>query len=133
MRLQRKKTTTTNQKVRNATPTEYEGIKFRSKLEVATYKLFKEAGITPQYEEKSFEMVPAFSFMGVKIRPMTYKPDFIVGNYVIECKGNPNDAWPVREKVFKYHLHKTNSNYEFYVVKTQKEVKALIEKIKEAA
>ena len=39
-----------NSKVRNATPNEYDGIKFRSKLETYTYKKLKEANIMADYE-----------------------------------------------------------------------------------
>lgn len=131
MKLQRKKKTeTTNKKIRNATPTEYDGIKFRSKLEVTTYKLFKEAGIDANYEKEKFTLVPAFSFMGAKIRPMTYTPDFTFQSFIIECKGSPNDAWPIKEKLFKYYLHTNKIDKTFHVVHNQKEIKELIEIIK---
>ena len=130
MKLQRKKKTeTTNKKVRNATPTEYDGIKFRSKLEVTTYKLFKEAGIDANYEQEKFILVPAFSFMGVKIRQMTWTPDFTYKNFIIECKGYGNDSWPMKEKLAKYHIYKNNLDLSFHVVHNQKEIKELIELI----
>ena len=39
-----------NKKVKNATSLEYDGIKFRSKLEVTIYKTLKEEGLIPLYE-----------------------------------------------------------------------------------
>lgn len=120
-----------NKKVKNATPNEYEGIKFRSKLEVFTYMEFIKNGISLDYEPVSFELIPSFLFNGKKIRPMTYTPDFIHKDFIIECKGFGNDVWPVKEKLFKWFLSRTNARFEFYVVKNQKEVRELIEEIKE--
>lgn len=118
-----------NKKVKNATPYEYEGIKFRSKLEQFTYKLFKEAKIALDYEAVSFELVPSFVFNGKKVRPMTYTPDFVHKDFIIECKGFGNDNWPIKEKLFKWLLTRNNLNYKFYVVKNQEEVKNLLSEL----
>lgn len=115
-------------KVKNATPNEYDGIKFRSKLETYTYKKLKEANIYSEYEQHRYELLPAFTFQGSKIRAITYLPDFVGDNFIIECKGFPNEAWPLREKLFKYYLKDTN--YKFYIVHTQKEVDKLISELK---
>lgn len=115
-------------KVKNATPNEYDGIKFRSKLETYTYKKLKEANIYSEYEQHRYELLPAFTFQGSKIRAITYLPDFVGNNFIIECKGFPNEAWPLREKLFKYYLKDTN--YKFYIVHTQKEVDKLISELK---
>lgn len=115
-------------KVKNATPNEYDGIKFRSKLETYTYKKLKEANIYSEYEQHRYELLPAFTFQGNKVRAITYLPDFVGDNFIIECKGFPNEAWPLREKLFKYYLKDTN--YKFYVVHTQKEVDKLISELK---
>lgn len=115
-------------KVKNATPNEYDGIKFRSKLETYTYKKLKEANIYSEYEQHRYELLPAFTFQGNKVRAITYLPDFVGDNFIIECKGFPNEAWPLREKLFKYYLKDTN--YKFYVVHTQKEVDKLILELK---
>lgn len=115
-------------KVKNATPNEYDGIKFRSKLETYTYKKLKEANIYSEYEQHRYELLPAFTFQGSKIRAITYLPDFVGDNFIIECKGFPNEAWPLREKLFKYYLRDTK--YKFYIVHTQKEVDKLISELK---
>lgn len=117
-------------KVKNATPNEYDGVKFRSKLETYTYKKLKEAKINADYEQHRFQLLPAFQYGNKKYRPMTYLPDFVGKNFVIECKGFPNEAWPLREKLFNYFLYQNNSNLKFYVVHTQKEVDALIDNLK---
>lgn len=117
-------------KVRNATPNEYNGIKFRSKLETYTYKKLKEANIIADYETHRYELLPAFTFNDRKYRPMTYLPDFVGKNFIIECKGYPNEAWPLREKLFRYYLYSNKLDIDFYVVHTQKEVDELIKKLK---
>lgn len=121
-----KKSKSTNKKVRNATPTEYDGIKFRSKLEVYTYKKLRESNIYTEYEQNRYEIIPAFTFMGKKIRAMTYLPDFVGEDYILECKGYPNDAFPIKEKLFKYYLFLTNSTKKYYVLHSQKEVDEFI-------
>lgn len=128
--LKKKKTQKSKGRVKNATPNEYDGIKFRSKLETYTYKKLKEAKISADYEQHRFQLLPAFQYRNKKYRPMTYLPDFVGKDFVIECKGFPNEAWPLREKLFNYFLYQNNSNLKFYVVHTQKEVDALIDNLK---
>ena len=119
-------------KVRNATPTEYDGIKFRSKLEMYTYKKLREARINADYEQHRFELLPAFvALSGKKYRAMTYLPDFVGKDFIIECKGFPNESWPLRKKLFEYALVRDNLKYDFYEVHTQKEVDTLVLNLKE--
>lgn len=117
-------------KIRNATPTEFDGIKFRSKLEVYTYKKLKEACIDAEYEKHRYELLPAFTYYDKKYRAMTYLPDFVGSNFIIECKGFANDAWPLREKLFKHFLVTNNIDIPFYKVSNQKEVDNLIKILK---
>lgn len=119
-------------KIKNATPTEFNGIKFRSKLEVYTYKKLREAEISADYEQHRFELLPAFvALSGKKYRAMTYLPDFVGKDFIIECKGFPNDSWPLRKKLFEYALVRNKLKYNFYEVHTQKEVDALVLNLKE--
>ena len=119
-------------KVRNATPTEYDGIKFRSKLEMYTYKKLREARINADYEQHRFELLPAFvALSGKKYRAMTYLPDFVGKDFIIECKGFPNESWPLRKKLFEYALVRDKLKYDFYEVHTQKEVDTLVLNLKE--
>ena len=115
--------------MKNATPTVYNNIKFRSKLEMYTYKKLEQAKINAEYEMHRFELIPAFVFLGKKIRAMTYLPDFVGDDFIIECKGFGTDTWPLREKLFKYKLFLTNDNRHFYVVHNQKEVDECINQI----
>ena len=54
-----KKKKSQNKKVINATPTVFDNINFRSKLEVYTYKALKENKLKAEYEPIKFELVPS--------------------------------------------------------------------------
>ena len=45
---------TVNKKIKNATSTKYDGIQFKSKLEVSVYKTLKDKGLDPLYECNKF-------------------------------------------------------------------------------
>ena len=97
----------------------YDGIKFQSGLEKYMYIALKKAKIKAKYEGQSYELVPSFSFKnksyerqanskgdykergGKKIRAITYTPDFVGHGFIIECKGRPNESFPIRWKLFK--------------------------------
>ena len=118
-------------KVKNATPTQLDGIKFRSKLEAYTYKKLKEANIYAEYEQYRYMLLPSFIFENKTVRAITYLPDFVGSNFIIECKGFPNEAWPLREKLFKYYLTNNMPNYSFYLVRNQKQVDELVKKLRD--
>lgn len=118
-----------NKKIKNATRVEVDGIQFRSKLEAYTYKKLKEANIVAEYEQHTYELLPAFTFNDSKNRAITYKPDFVGNNFIIECKGFPNDAFPIKKKLFEYYLVNNMPQYKYYIVHTQKEVNELINKL----
>lgn len=117
-------------KVRNATPNIYDGIKFRSKLETYTYKKLKEAKIDAEYEKHKFDLLPAFTFHGSKVRAITYLPDFVGNDFIIECKGYPNECFPLKEKLFKRLLLDILPNTMYYVVHNQKQVDELVNNLK---
>ena len=125
--MQRKRNKPSESKIRNATPNEYNGIRFKSKLETYTYKKLEESNIKAEYET---QLLPAFTFGDKKYRAITYKPDFVGDKFIIECKGYPNDAWALREKLFNYYLYTHEPNTAFYIVHTQKQVDELISKLK---
>ena len=119
-----------NKKIKNATPIESDGIKFRSKLELYTYKKLKEANIMAEYEQHRYELLPAFVFHGKKVRAMTYLPDFVGKGFIIECKGYANDAFPLRKKLFEFWLSVHEPETQYHIVRTQKEVDQLVETLK---
>ena len=116
-------------KVLNATPNIYDGIKFRSKLETYTYKKLKEAGIDAEYESTHFELIPKFEYNGEKVRAMTYLPDFVGKNFIIECKGLVTDSFPLRWKIFKYYLKQENKDYKLFLVRNQKQVDEMVNEL----
>jgi len=121
--IKRKKNTG---KVKNATPNEFDGIKFKSKLETYTYKALKEAKIDAKYESEHFLLIPKFEYNGEKVRPMTYLPDFVGKDFIIECKGLITDSFPLRWKIFKYVLSQQDKKPKLYLVRNQKQVDQMI-------
>jgi hypothetical protein len=120
-----------NKKIKNATENIYDGIKFKSKLETYVYKQLKVNRIKAEYEPTKFELIPSFVFCGKKIRPMTYTPDFVGDNFIIEAKGMPNDVFPYKWKLFMWYLLNKNlaEKYKLYIVHNQKETDACINEI----
>ena len=120
-------------RVKNATKVDAYGLHFRSKLELYTYEAFMKAGIPVKYEPKHFILLPKFSYLGEKIRPITYLPDFI-GKYkgksfVVECKGLLGESIPLRAKLFKHYLQQHRSKMRYYIVRNHKQVDDLIKEL----
>ncbi len=141
-----------NKKICNATPTEYEGMKFRSKLELRIYKYLLTKGIEPQYEqakivlwnrEKGYFKVPYYDRVGktfkkITSKPLavTYTPDFIFtynGVLVyLEVKGFKNDVTNYKIRLFRDWLETQNNPKQCYaVVHTIKEVEFLLKDLNE--
>jgi len=97
---------------------EHDGITFASGLEKYMYIALKEAKIVAEYEPTSYTLMEGFDYSGdayercsngkgaynrgcKKILPITYKPDFVGRDFIIECKGRANEAFPLRWKLFK--------------------------------
>ena len=116
-------------RVKNATSVDKYGIHFRSKLECYTYEAFMKAGIPVKYEPKHFTLIPSFSYLGEKIRPITYLPDFIGRGFVVECKGLMGDSFPLRYKLFKYYLKRHNSKMKCFLVRNHKQVDEMIKSL----
>lgn len=140
-----------NKKVKNATVIVYNGIKFKSKLEAAFYRILLQAGFEPQYESITYLLwkgckptVPFYTrdkktkmlkLGETKLRNMTYTPDFTF-NYngrliIIEAKGKENDTYPLKRKLFRGLLEGCiHDNPLFFEVFTQKQLLQAIEIIK---
>ena len=125
-----------NKKVKGARVTEFDGIKFRSELEVRLYKTLLQEGFKPEYEKKTFHIWEGFlpkipfytknhfkrkdkrieilSKITVKdnrpLEDITYTPDFIIEyndkTIIIEAKGSENDVFPYKFKIFRKYLEK---------------------------
>ena len=117
----------------------YDGITFQSGLEKYMYIALKKAKIKAKYEGATYELIPSFNYNkpcyerqangkgdykdrgGKKIRGITYTPDFIGSDFIIECKGRPNETFPIRWKLFKMYLFHTRSEVTIYKPQNQKE------------
>ena len=137
-----------NKKVRNATIISYNGITFKSKMELYCYQKLTELKIQFKYEEKTFELMPSFQFendsyelfkkQGVRyfgpqrphIRGISYTPDFVGNGWIIETKGNPNDVFPLKWKLFKKYLTDNKLNIDLYMPRNQGQIDDVIEIIK---
>ena len=127
----------------------YDGIKFASGLERYMYMALKKAKIKAKYEGQTFQLIPSFEFnlesierqsngkgeyknRGCKkILPITYKPDFVGRDFVIECKGRANESFPLRWKLFKKHLKDTDQQYVLFMPRNKGQVDEVIELIKQ--
>ena len=111
----------------------------------------KENGIFEGYENKTYTLLEEFYFENdlyartqngkgefrnrgqEKVRPITYTPDFVGKDYVIEVKGyirqGSYDAFPLRFKLFKAWLNKNNIGKTLYVPRNKKEIDQTIELI----
>ncbi len=121
-----KKRKSTKGKIRNATPIEFDGIRFKSKLELYTYQKLKENNLEANYEPIKFTILDSFQYNEEKVRAMTYTPDFVGDDFVIECKGFANDAFPLRWKFFKFFLYTNKLKYDLYLLRNKKDVDAAI-------
>ena len=84
---------------------EYNGRKFRSKLELQTAKTLDALGIPYDYETRKIVLQDSFRcpFQKDKVRQLTYTPDFIIGPLMIECKGFETPEWKIKKKlIFKW-------------------------------
>ena len=127
----------------------YDGISFASGLERYTYIALKKNKLYEGYESETFQIVESFQFPNIsyekqanskgeyinrgnkKILGIKYTPDFIGKDYIIVCKGRPNESFPLRWKLFKLWLTKNNIGKILYKPQNQKEVDRTIALIKE--
>ena len=124
---------------------QYDGFTFASGLEKYMYQALKKAKIRAKYEGETFVLVNGFHFdnevyerqansrgefmnRGTKrILPIKYTPDFIGDNFIIECKGRPNESFPIRWKLFKQLVTQQFPGYILFKPQNQKECDKVIE------
>ena len=141
-KVKKSKSQPENKKVRNAKKINFDGIQFQSKLELYCYKKLKSAGLEFEYEPTAFELMPKFDYesscfesykKGTKwlfgpksklVRGIKYKPDFVnlKDGWIIECKGHPNESFPMKWKMFKFYLKRNEMEVHLYMPKNQTHV-----------
>lgn len=137
-----------NKKIKNATPKEYNNIKFKSLQEVMVYKTLLQFGFEPHYEACKYPIWKGFKpevlcykpnkqgnlrLEDKKIIDITYTPDFIFTApdkktvIIMEVKGGfLNDTYPLKEKMFRGYLEdllkKSNQPTMFFQVRSKQQV-----------
>lgn len=107
-----------SERIQNVHEKWYKGIKYKSTLEAETAEALDKMGLPIKYEEKRLTLIEGFRclYQKDKVKAITYKPDFWVGNIIIECKGFETPEWKIKKKlVFKY-LMEQEPNVIFYQV-----------------
>jgi len=133
-------------KPRKAKPI-YDGITFDSNLEIYCYKKLVEAEIEFNYHPKSFELFGGFIAdinswtpdkrkgdliyqRTGKYQNISYTPDFVGDNWIIETKGLLDSHDALVLKLFKRFLTTIKHNYkDFYMPANHKQVDAAIQNI----
>nr|DAE12437.1 MAG TPA: Endonuclease [CrAss-like virus sp. ctjK323]DAU16027.1 MAG TPA: Endonuclease [Caudoviricetes sp.] len=148
MRMQGSRTE--NKKIINASPLEYDGIFFKSKLEKMAYQTLKEQGFPVQYEPKKFIIwegfrpnVPFYNkdastrmlkMDSKKVIDISYTPDlmFEYNNHliIIEMKGFENNTYPLKKKIFRKWLESNYPNSIYFEIFTKKQLLQAIDIIK---
>lgn len=141
---------TENKKIINASPLEYDGISFKSKLEKMAYQTLKEQGFPVQYEPKKFIIwegfrpnVPFYNkdastrmlkMDRKKVIDISYTPDlmFEYNNHliIIEMKGFENNTYPLKKKIFRKWLESNYPNSIYFEIFTKKQLLQAIDIIK---
>jgi len=124
----------------------YNGIIFDSGLEVYCYKQLEKNDIEFKYEPTSFVLQIPFVYphfvyesdkkRGVllhqrtpKYQSISYTPDFVGKDWIIETKGVATDRFKIVWKLFKKYLTDNNFKFDLYLPKNQKQVDQCIELI----
>lgn len=141
---------TENKKIINASPLEYDGISFKSKLEKRAYQTLKEQGFPVLYEPKKFIIwegfrpnVPFYNkdastrmlkMDSKKVIDISYTPDlmFEYNNHliIIEMKGFENNTYPLKKKIFRKWLESNYPNSIYFEIFTKKQLLQAIDIIK---
>lgn len=125
----------------------YDGLQFQSGLEKYCYIRLKANKLFEGYETETYTIMESFSFPDdiyaktsagkgeFKQRPRTireikYTPDFVGRDYVIECKGWPNEAYPLRKKLYLQWEKNNKTGRKFYEPRVKADVDKTIELIK---
>ena len=141
---------TENKKIINASPLEYDGISFKSKLEKMAYQTLKEQGFPVLYEPRKFIIwegfrpnVPFYNkdastrmlkMDSKKVIDISYTPDlmFEYNNHliIIEMKGFENNTYPLKKKIFRKWLESNYPNCIYFEIFTKKQLLQAIDIIK---
>ena len=94
-----------SERIQNVQPKEYKGVMYKSTLEAETAEALDCMGLPIRYEERRLTVFEGFRcpFQKDKVRAVYYKPDFMVGDIILECKGFETPEYLLKKKlIFKY-------------------------------
>lgn len=133
----------------NNTIIEKDGIRFRSLLELYCYDKLNEYGIEFQYEKIRYTLVASYKFKGKSYERVkkkgknlfiekqaaypriTYLPDFVGKNWVIETKGMESAEFKIKWKLFKKFVDINKLELTLFLPHTRKEVDEAVSIIRE--
>ena len=118
--------------------------KFKSKFEKLAWERLKEAGLEFEYEPTKFVLQPAFQSsvpsmersrkkfqeVSTSVREITYTPDFVGSNWIIETKGVRTPDFNLKWKLFKSYLTKKRKKWLLFLPQSEKELILSIDTIK---
>lgn len=116
---------------------------FKSKLELECAEILDEANLKWEYEPyrvtllKSFELEKDMAWEGTarklrhvrKVRPITYTPDFVGVNWVIETKGYFTEDAKLKWKLFKRKVLDTKLYPLLFLVRNKTQIRKAVELI----
>jgi hypothetical protein len=126
----------------------YNGVTFRSPLEIVTYKILQQSGLKFEYESVNYILQDKFVYPSEiwkddnsrvfkKTRsnveqPITHLPDFIVEDkFIVEVKGWQTPDFKLRRKMLLYKLLSEKDPKHYFMPSTIKSVLASVERIKQ--
>ena len=118
--------------IKNATPTYYNGVKYRSKREAGCAKVLDEAGIEFQYESLKLELLPKFVYMGKTYQQWTYTSDFVIlDNVILEVKGfKQADNYVNKRKMILKHIIDNDLKYMFFEIYSESHLRSVLNRYK---
>lgn len=142
-----------NKKIKNATPINFQDLKFKSTIEKTIYLALIQEGIVPLYEGFTYTLsdsirpgitpyytrrkVDGKNVLALEMSPLssiTYTPDFTFlynGIFVIiEVKGFVNDTYPLKRNLFRKLLEEAEIPTMYFEVRSKKELLLALEKVK---
>ena len=140
-----------NKKVKNATPLMYNGIQFKSTIEVMVYKTLLQYGFDAKYEYNTYTIwegikptIPYYTrneekehILNMrKLVDITITPDFYIEynnlKIIVEAKGFENDVFPYKFKMLRKWLESQpdKDRYLIFEIFTKKQLLEAIKIIK---
>ena len=113
-------------RIKNVSAGWYNGTYYRSKLEIKCAELLDKLQIPFEYEPLTISLLESFKYKDKTCRAIKYKPDFLIGNIIIECKGFETPEWKIKRKLLFKYLNEQDK-YQFYEVHSRQELIRIIE------